>query len=473
MLLLPATSPSLSRAGFALLVLLAGALFLAGLGTVGIRRAQEARVAEVAREMLTSGEWLVPELNARVRLQKPPLAYWAVAASYRALGRVNETAARLPSALCALATVLLTAALAGRFFGPRAGFLAGAMLATTRIFLQQARRAETDVPLTLFVTLALFAFDRGFREGRAAWRVIFFIAMGLGFLAKGVPGVVIPLLATIGWLLWERRGRDALRPSFLFGILLTAAVVVPWYAYVYRLHPDAGATFQAETLRRITAEAPHAEPIVYYVYRLPVDTFPWIALLPLAIAALRADPGARRAARLPAAWLVGGLAFLTALVGKQPHYLVPLAPAMAILCAGGMDRAIAGARRPWLTPRSLAVLLAVVAAAELTFVVVAEPRMFARESPRVICSEAGRRIGEAPVVFYRFDDSVCVFYLRRTAEVLPDEAALSRALARQPAAYVLTTPAQVGAAPLRGRPEVYRGQTNGRAIALLAPPGPP
>jgi 4-amino-4-deoxy-L-arabinose transferase-like glycosyltransferase len=129
--------------------------------------------------MLASGEWLVPELNAQVRLQKPPLAYWAAAASYRALGRVNETAARLPSALCALATVLLAAVLAGRLFGPRAGFLAGAMLATTRIFFQQARRAETDVPLALFVTLALLAFDRGFREGRAAWRMIFFLAMGL------------------------------------------------------------------------------------------------------------------------------------------------------------------------------------------------------------------------------------------------------------------------------------------------------
>ena len=66
-------------------------------GAAGIRRSQEARVAEVAREMLVSGDWLVPELNARVRLQKPPIPYWAVAASYRALDRVNERAARLPS----------------------------------------------------------------------------------------------------------------------------------------------------------------------------------------------------------------------------------------------------------------------------------------------------------------------------------------------------------------------------------------
>ncbi len=464
---------SASRAGLALLVLLAGMLFLSGLGTAPIRRAQEARVAEVAREMLVSGEWIVPELNARVRLQKPPLAYWAVGTSYRVLGRVNETAARLPSALCALATVLLAAALAGRLFGPRAGFLAGAMLATTRIFLQQARRAETDVPLTLFVTLALYAFERGFREGRAAWRAVFFLAMGLGFLAKGVPGAVIPLVAGVGWLMWEGRSRDALRPSFLGGLLLAALVIAPWYAYVYQLHPEAGATFQAETLRRLTAEAPHAEPFVYYLYRLPVDALPWILLLPFAIVALRTEPDARRAARLPAAWLAGGLAFLTLLTGKQPHYLVPLTPAIAILCAGGLDRAITHARWRWLSSRSLATLLAAVAVLELAFVTLVEPRVFASRSPRAICSEAGRRIGGAPVVFYRFDDSACVFYLRRTGEVLRDEAALSRALAEKPGVWVLTKPEHAGAAPLRGRLLAYRGGSDRRAIALLAPPPSP
>ncbi len=429
-------------------------------------------MAEVAREMLASGEWLVPELNAQVRLQKPPLAYWAVAVSYRALGRVDETAARLPAALGALATVMLAAGLAARLFGPRAGILAGAMLATTRIFLQQARRAETDAPLTLFIMLALFAFDRGFRERRAAWRVVFFLAMGLGFMVKGVPGVVIPLFAALGWLLWEGRGREALRPSFLGGVLLTALVILPWYTMVLRLHPEAGATFQAETLRRLTAEAPHAEPIFYYLVRLPVDAFPWIALLPFAILALRKDPFARRAARLPAAWLAGGLVFLTALTGKQPHYLVPLAPAIAILCGGGLDSAIARARWPWLSMRSLTALVAAVAAIELAFVTLAEPRLFARQSAREICSEAGRRIGDAPVVFYRFNDSACVFYLRRTGDVLRDEGALARALIARPDVWVITTPAHAGSEALRGRSEAYRARSGSREIALFSPPGP-
>jgi hypothetical protein len=72
-------------------------------------------------------------------------------------------------------------------------------------------------------------------------------------------------------------------------------------------------------------------------------------------------------------------------------------------------------RWPWLTRRTLAALLAMVAATEIAFVVLAEPRVFARKSPRAMCTEAGRRIGGAPVVFYRFNDSACVFYLGRTA----------------------------------------------------------
>jgi len=426
-------------------------------------------VAEVAREMLASGRWLVPELNARVRLQKPPLAYWAVASSYRALGRIDETSARIPSAFCALATVLLASVLAGRLFGPGAGFLAGVMLATTRIFLQQARRAETDVPLTLFVTLAILAFDRGFREGRAPWRAVFFLAMGLAFMTKGVPGVAIPLVAAVAWLLWEGRGHALLRPSFPAGLLLTAVVILPWYAYVWKLHPDAGATFQAETLQRMTAEAPHAEPFFYYLYRVPVDLLPWIALLPAAWAALRADAAAWRAARLPIAWFLGGLAFLTALTGKQPHYLVPLAPPLAILCAGGMDRAIRSRRWRWIAPRPLAAMLAAVVVVELLFVTLAEPRLFSAKSPRAICRQVALRVGEAPLVFYGFDDSTCVFYMRRTATVAMNDASLRRALAQSPGAWVLARRGKEGAPLLRDRREVWRGESDKRALVLLAP----
>ncbi len=394
-------------------------------------------MAEVAREMRESGKWLVPELNARVRLQKPPLPYWAVAASYGFVGRVDERAARIPSALCAIAAVLLTAFLAGRLFGPRAALLAGACLATTRIFLQQGRRAEADVPLALFVILAMAGFELGWREDRRTGRWLFFAAMGVAFMTKGVPGVVIPLLAALAWLFWEKRGRAALHPSFLGGLVLTLLIAAPWYVTVWRLHPDATAVFQAETIRRMTEEAPHAEPFYFYLYRLPVDLLPWIFLLPAAWMAIREDPEAREAARLPAAWALGGLAFLTLLHGKQPHYLVPVAPAFAILLGGGLDRGISAGRWRWLTPMSVASAVSLTAAIAIVFFTTFEPRTFAGRSPRGVCDDVGARVGKAPLVFYKFSDSACVFYLRRTAEVAADDAELARFLRDHPDAYVL------------------------------------
>jgi 4-amino-4-deoxy-L-arabinose transferase-like glycosyltransferase len=452
-----------------LLLLLAGVLYLIALGSAGIHRAQEARVAEVAREMRVSGDWLVPELNANVRLQKPPIAYWAVASVYAIGDRVSEAAARLPSALAALACILLTASLAGTLFGPRAGFLAGAFLATTRIFLQQGRRAETDVPLALCVVLALFAFERGFGRGRASWKAVFFAALGVGFMTKGVPGIAIPLLAAGAWLLWEGRGREITSARVAGGLLLTLAIIAPWYVLVWRMHPDATATFYAETLRRMTPEATHAGPIHYYLYRLPVDLLPWILLLPFAWPALRADPGAWRAARLPIAWAAAGLLFLTALRAKQPHYLVPVAPALAILCAAAADRAISAGRPRWLTARALYAALAVAAVLEVAFVAAIEPRIFAMKSPRVACSDAARAARGAPLVLYRFSSSPCLFYLRRTAPVAATREELARSLARHPGALVLTDKRHASDPALRDLPVVFETRAYRRPLILLGP----
>ena len=175
-----------------LLVLLSSLIYLTALGASPIHRNQEARVAEVAREMHETGELIVPRLNGAVRLNKPPLVYWAVLGSYDLLGRVDELAARLPVALSAMAGVLVTGALALSLFGPRAALIAGGVLATTPLYVSAGRRAETDVPMTLFAVIAFYAFDRAFRRREAGWRWLFFAAMGVAFMCKGVPGLVVP-----------------------------------------------------------------------------------------------------------------------------------------------------------------------------------------------------------------------------------------------------------------------------------------
>jgi 4-amino-4-deoxy-L-arabinose transferase-like glycosyltransferase len=457
---------------FLILVAVACPLYLAGLGTEGIHRAQEARIAEVAREMRVSGNWLVPKLNAQVRLRKPPLPYWAVLGSYGLFGRVNEFAARFPTALCAIAGILLTGAFGARLFGARAGVFSGMILATTPLFIHQGRLAEADVPITLFVIAALFAFDRGFREDRGVWQAAFFAAMGVAFMTKGVPGLVIPLVAALGWLLWEGRGREALRPPFLGGLLLTVLIVLPWYAMMWHQYPEATAAFRDETLGRLGEDAPHAQPFYYYFYRLPLHFLPWIVSLPLAWWDLRRDPATRRAARLPLTWAVGGLVFLTLLQGKQPHYLVPILPPLAILCGGGIDRAIAAGRLRWLTPRVPVGAAIFMAVGALIYTLLWEPREVAPYSPREACRQAAARVGAAPLIFYQYNDSICVFYLRRTADVAGDESHLIQLLRGRPEAYVLASLSKRSVPPLDGYQEVWRSHGYKHPVVLLRAEGP-
>ncbi len=426
-------------------------------------------MAEVAREMRVSGDALVPRLNGMVRLNKPPLVYWAALGGYGIFGEVSELAARFPMALSAIACILLTAALAVRLFGPRAGLFAGAVLATTPLYVSLGRRAETDVPMTLFIVLAMYAFERAFREKQSGWRWLFFAAMGLSFMCKGVPGVVVPLLASILYLLWERRAREPLRLSFLGGLLLTALIIAPWYALVWMTFPDAGDVFRFETLHRLGADAPHANPFYFYLYVTPIQVLPWSLAIPLVWTGLRGDEKTRRAARLPAAWLAGGLVFLTLLETKQPHYLVPLLPAIAILNGAGIDRALASAHWPWLTGRLLARFTAVLCLGIFLFAVFFEARFTEHDSPRGVCGRVLDEVGEGPLIYYRFDDSACTFYLRRTVHVAADEALLMKALQDTPGAHVLTREKDAAGLDLPSHRILWTSDDYERRMTLLGP----
>jgi len=465
-------APTLSPArGTLLLLLLSIVMYLTALGAAPIHRHQEARVAEVAREMSVSGDLIVPRLNGTVRLNKPPLVYWAVLGSYELLGAIDEFAARLPVALCAIAGILLTAALAARLFGPRAGLIAGAVLATTPLYVSAGRRAETDVPMALFAVLALHAFERGFIRQEAGWRWLFFAGMGLAFMSKGVPGVVVPLLAALLYLFWEGRLRDAARPSFLGGLLLTLLIIAPWYAVIWKTFPDAAAVFRFETLHRLGEDAPHAHPFYFYLYVLPVQVLPWVLLAPFAWSGIRGDGETRRAARLPAAWLAGGLGFLMLLETKQPHYLVPLLPAIAILLGGGLDRAIASSRRPWLRGSAVAGLTVLLAAGTLLYTGLVEKRFTERNSPIGMCRRVLADVGSRPLIYYRFDDSACTFYIGRTVPIADDEEILGSKLVETPGAFVFTRERDAGAPALAGHSVLWRSEDSKRRMVLLGPPG--
>jgi 4-amino-4-deoxy-L-arabinose transferase-like glycosyltransferase len=359
-----------------ILWLFAGALMCSGLAGPDVSRTQEARVLETARELLGAPwrQWIIPRLNGRVRLEKPPLAYWMAAASFNALG-VSEKSGRLPFALCNWLTLAVVYR-AGRWLaGPMTGLLAAALLMSSYMFMSYGRLAETDGPASLCVTLAIYALWRS--AGRAngedggsrsiLWFHLAAAAAAIGFNAK--PGAIAyPLLFVLLNAAVEREWKWAAR-FVLSGAPITAALLaLPWYAAA--IHLMGFKTF-AKELNDVSSGRDHGGALWQYIPQFLLAVAPWSGLVVLAIASALAPVGAclarechserneesasaTRSARFFAAlrmacraiargvrdmdaaarglllWIASISLPLDVIGNKQIHYLIPLPPAMLL-----------------------------------------------------------------------------------------------------------------------------------------------
>ncbi|MDY7095131.1 MAG: glycosyltransferase family 39 protein [Acidobacteriota bacterium] len=342
----------------ALIVGLGLLLFLPGLGSRDLWNPDEPRYAEVAREMVASGEFLVPHLNGEIYAQKPPLLFWAIAASGAVLGEIGPAAARLPSALAATATLLLVFELGILLFGLRAAWLAVAVLATAARILWQGRVGQIDMLLVSLVTLAMTCWVRGYLatedRQRYRWYLGFFAAAGFATLAKGPVGLLPPLLSIVAFLLFTGQ-RQALRQLRVGrGLLLWLAVVVAWLGPA--LLAGGGEYAQQilfkQNVTRYVEPWHHHRPWYYYLTALLHDFFPWSLLLPSAlVVGWRRFTGERRRWYLFAlCWMVVTLVFFSLSPGKRTVYILTMYPAMALLVAAWVDSIAAGeSRQRWLT----------------------------------------------------------------------------------------------------------------------------
>jgi 4-amino-4-deoxy-L-arabinose transferase-like glycosyltransferase len=339
-----------------LLVALGLGLFLPALGTEILRHPLEARYALAAREMLRGGPLLVSHLFGQLYPDKPPLYFWATAlVGWLDGGSIGEATARLPAAAAAIAGLLLVARLGADLFGGRAGLLAGCVLATSSLFFWYARQGHPDQFLTLFVTLACLGLWRTLqaagRGDRWGWTVAAYAAMGLGVLSKGLLGLVVPLLAGLGYAVLTGPLRGAPGRLRLWpGLGVWLAVVLGWYGPAVLRY---GTGYLYETLVhqhmvRYARTWDHAGPWYYYFGEFPAGFFPWILFLPGALvlgwrARRREEP-----VLFPLVWLVAGFVFFSLSTGKRGAYLLPLYPAAALLVGWLWDRALAaGPRFRW------------------------------------------------------------------------------------------------------------------------------
>jgi 4-amino-4-deoxy-L-arabinose transferase-like glycosyltransferase len=356
---------------YAILMAVATGMFFINLGSPSLWDIDEGNNAEAAREMMEAwkgdNDWndlVVPTFNFQLRVDKPALLYWLQIASYQLFG-VNEFAARIPSALAALATLLIVYEFGRLLFNAGAGLLAGLVLASTPGFCASAHFANPDALLNALNTLGLFFFWRSYSRSGREWFVLCGICSGLAVLAKGPVGLILPLGVVGLFLLWSRQLRILLDRRLALGVLAVIVVAVPWYAWV-------GAETKGEFLRGfflthnygrfVSTMENHRGSFLYYPLVLLVGFAPWSAFLCLAgWVALRpvlpkAPSGdSPQPFRFLWCWIGTYFLFFSLSSTKLPNYVLPLYPPLALVTAHFFDRWRRGLLRPpaWAFPVGL------------------------------------------------------------------------------------------------------------------------
>jgi 4-amino-4-deoxy-L-arabinose transferase-like glycosyltransferase len=322
------------------------ALYFVNLGQWDLWNPDEPRYAQIAREMVDRGDWILMHFNGMVYGDKPPLFFWLIGLSSYLWQGFTSFSVRFPSALFGTLTILLTFFLGERLYSSRAGFFSGLILATSLHFAHLSTRANIDATLTFFTTASLLCFflwyryDRGEEtdDNRYIRNLLiygFYVSMAFATLAKGPIGFVLPLLVSLIYLLIQKDFREIKRMKLLPGIPLLVAIVLAWYVPAVFL---GGKAYLEENLFRHTTEAystgwTHPQPIYYYLYHFPMSFMPWTFFLPAAIVLgfSKTTIGKRRGFFFLLIWCIVIFTIFSLSKSKRSLYLLPLYPAASLM----------------------------------------------------------------------------------------------------------------------------------------------
>jgi dolichol-phosphate mannosyltransferase len=342
---------------WALLLLLAvsAVLFFARL-RAPLLEPQEPRYAEIPRQMLAEGRFLVPVLHGEPYLDKPPLLYWAVMLGYQTFG-VHDWVARLVPGVAGVLTVLLAFLWGRRVAGERAGLCGALVLCLSAQFVYRQRMLTMDGLLCLWVVLGLAAAHVALAAPRLRWRwwLLAGLACGLGLLTKGPVALALVGVPVVAYRLLEPRCARVGTLGWAALPAVAAAVAAPWYVGVMVQEPEFAAYFfWRHNVVRFLAPFDHGKPVWFHLPGLLLGMLPWALLLP-GLARFLARRSSRTAARRPAAlgfFLLAslwGLLFFSLAGSKRPVYILPAMPPLALALGCYLEVLLArrGLRPDW------------------------------------------------------------------------------------------------------------------------------
>jgi 4-amino-4-deoxy-L-arabinose transferase-like glycosyltransferase len=298
----------------------------------------ECFVSVTAREMLQSGNWIMPTCNGLPRLQKTPLSYWFTVGIAKITGEVNEFSARMPSVIFAILSAVVILYFVNQWLSFRIAALSSCVWATTLCYFNYSHSARPEMALTFFVLLCFLSFYSAItaqnRKRQIVYMVIFWVSFGLGNLAKGpapMPYILVPLFFYVAiFRQWK------LIPKLLpvTGIIILLVIMLPWpLAIAHKVNWDLIVWKHEFVDRFFGTYAKGRYPLYFYFLIMFRYIIPWAAFLPMALAApfYRVWNKKRPVMQFLWLWFVADFIFLTINGGKRQHYILPLMPAMAIL----------------------------------------------------------------------------------------------------------------------------------------------
>ncbi|PCE26756.1 4-amino-4-deoxy-L-arabinose transferase [Paraburkholderia acidicola] len=330
----------LNRTTILLLVLALAVIWFVPLGLRHLIPSDEGRYAEMAREMLVTGDWITPHYNAYKYFEKPPLQTWANALTFAWFG-IGEWQARLYTALTGFAGVLLIGFTGARVFNAATGVFAAVVLASSPYWNLMGHFNTLDMGLSFWMELTLCALllaQRPNLPGSSArlWMWVCWISMALAVLSKGLIGVILPgavlviyTLVARDWALWKRL-------YLVSGLILFFAVATPWFVLVQQRNPEFLNFFfiVQQFDRYLTPEQNRPGPIYYFAAVMLVGFLPWLSVAVQSVRhALRMprQPNGFSPALAMLVWSAFIFVFFSVSHSKLVSYTLPIAPALALL----------------------------------------------------------------------------------------------------------------------------------------------
>ncbi len=291
----------------------------------------EARYAEVLREMIQDGKWIVPHLNGSFYPDKPPVYFWMCAGLSILTGQITPLNCLIITGLTALASVVAMYYLTRRLFDQKVAWVSSLIYMAMFLVFGCAQIVRMDTLLTFVIILSIYYFYLGYHDQKSYFYFLFYLVLFANVLIKGPIGVLIAILPIFVFLIQKKDWREFRNFVLHPGFFIFLALVIGWLGFIWISGNQdyiRNLFFKQIAGRAVNAFS-HREPFYYYLLVFPLVILPWTGFLPGAIR--QAWRNINDGVWLLFWWFIIGFVFISVISGKLAIYLLPLLPPMAIL----------------------------------------------------------------------------------------------------------------------------------------------